>query len=231
MSEHFDLDALIVYQSLTPKIRLGNFNDGGYVVCEAETYDCFLSGGVATNTSFEEALLDKYPELSCRTYDGTIDCLPNPRDRMSFDKRNISSLESEHTTNLHALLTEHLNVFVKMDVEGSEYEWIAALSDEMLSHIRQLVVEIHWPFEPEKWSVLTRLAKSHWLIHLHPNNCAGVSHVNGVDVPDVFECTYLHKSVGILRRSRDSIPTYIDQQNHPGIPDILLRGHPYSATE
>ena len=50
------MEHLRVYQSPYPKIRLGNNNDGGYVICDlSANYDVFLSGGIGNNISFEEA--------------------------------------------------------------------------------------------------------------------------------------------------------------------------------
>lgn len=41
------MEHLRVYQSPYPKIRLGNNNDGGYIICDlSANYDVCLSGGI-----------------------------------------------------------------------------------------------------------------------------------------------------------------------------------------
>ena len=59
---------------------------------------------------------------------------------------------------------------IKMDIEGAEFAWLDSLNDYQLQRIRQIVIEIHSPFDKKKWKLLNRLAESHWLVHFHPNN-------------------------------------------------------------
>ena len=71
-----DLYDLIVH-SLTMyhsdnKLRLGNDNDGGYVIVEMDGYDYLLSGGVGGDIGFEKAFTDKY-DIKCSAFDGTDD--------------------------------------------------------------------------------------------------------------------------------------------------------------
>ena len=144
-----------------------------------------------------------------------------------FTKKTYGAKESDTETNLHNFLNTHKDIFVKLDIEGSEFSWINSLSDLQLQNIKQLVIEMHHPFN--NWHVLSRLAQSHWLVHLHGNNCVNTTLVNNVVVPNVFECTYIRKSdldktpeLNVLR-----IPTKIDQKNNPDKPDIELKDYPY----
>ena len=52
------------------------------------------------------------------------------------------------------------NTLVKIDIEGSEYDLFATIPDNLLCKIKQLVIEIHHPFQPYKWSLLERLTKN-----------------------------------------------------------------------
>ena len=65
---------LRVYKSEFPKERIGKKNDGGYVICNIPDikYDVLISGGIENDTSFEDEFLNKYSDIECYAYDGTI---------------------------------------------------------------------------------------------------------------------------------------------------------------
>ena len=106
------LDYLIVYESNNEKIRVGSENDGGYVIAEnIGEYDCMISCGIANDVNFEKAMLNKYQDLVCYCYDGTIDTLPENHDRLVFFKKNISYFDSDKTTNLIELIKKYDNIF------------------------------------------------------------------------------------------------------------------------
>jgi len=49
------MESLVVFKSEFNKIRIGKCNDGGYIIADLpNNYDCFISCGVADDTSFEE---------------------------------------------------------------------------------------------------------------------------------------------------------------------------------
>jgi hypothetical protein len=226
------LEALRVYSPPYEKIRVGKDNDGGYIVCAVPEYDCFLSGGIGDDTSFEEHLLKLHPSLTCHAYDGTVDELPRPHPRITFHKQNISALESEAEANLHSLLDRYEHVLVKMDIEGSEYGWLESLSDAQLAAIRQMVIEFHEPFADDRVEILARLGEAYCLVHLHPNNYLGTQEIDGVPVPALFEATYLRRSEFGGQQplpSTEPIPSALDQKNVPENPDIALSGYPYTV--
>jgi hypothetical protein len=232
---HDLLDTLRVYTAPGKKVRLGKDNDGGYILCALDGYDCFLSGGIRHDVSFEVDVLQRHPDLVCHAFDRTIELLPTPHPRIVFERRNIGAVESSEKTNLHSFLDNNENVLVKMDIEGSEYKWLASLSDEQLAAIRQLVIEFHRPPRRILWSrrnqVLSRLGRAHCLVHLHPNNVRTTYEVDGVLVPLIFEATYVRRSefAAAPRLSSDPIPGTLDQPNLRDRPDIHLSGYPYTV--
>lgn len=137
-----------------------------------------------------------------------------------------------NVSHLHTFFEKNNDIMVKMDIEGGEFSWINSLTDEQLQKIQQIVIEFHEPFTQEKWRTLSRLSRTHWLIHFHPNNCSiGKNHfVDGVYVPDVFECTYIRKKSiekTSLPRSVEPIPGPLDQKNTPKN-DIVISTFPYN---
>jgi hypothetical protein len=228
-SHHALVRALTVFAPERPKVRVGSAGDGGYVIVDGGSYDCFISGGIANDVSFEAQFLQMHPSLTCEAFDGSVEGLPWKLDRAVFHRKWISGREAAGETNLRDLLSRCRNAFVKIDVEGSEYAWLASLSGDDLGQISQLVIEFHDPFTEERWDTLARLAESHWLVHVHGNNFGGTKQIGDVTVPAVLECTYLRKEGRCLERSRVSVPGPEDQPNAAGRPDIVLRGEPYEA--
>jgi hypothetical protein len=114
---------------------------------------------------------------------------------------------------------------MKLDIEGGEIALFKSLSDDDLKKIKQLVIEFH---DPQLVEIQTRLAKTHWLVHFHPNNVCQTIKVGDVIVPHVYECTYIRKKAGeCLSLNKDTIPTKIDQPNIACNQEIRLNGYPY----
>jgi len=231
------LDYLIVYKSNHPKVRVGSSNDGGYIIADNLEYDFCISCGIANDINFEKHFSKKYPNVDIIAFDGTISRLPENHSKIQFVKKNISAFESETTTNLHYLLDNHQDVFLKMDIEGYEFRWLNSLSTDQLKKIKQLVVEIHYPFNvskydaplsiQEKTDVLKKLAQTHTLIHLHGNNCCGIIKYDNSLLPNVFECTYVRKDMqDTSEYNEDPIPSYLDRPNISG-PDIHFNDYPF----
>ena len=208
---------LTVYKSPFSKIRLGKDNDGGYIIADVPNvnYKTFLAGGIANDVSFEEHFIQKYSNVKCFAFDGTIDALPNVRRDITFIKKNIGFENNEHVTNIHDIIDVNESIFVKMDIEGGEIPWIKSLNGEQMNKFEQIVMEFHFPFSYNEIDVFDKINNSHYLIHFHGNNCCGVRIHNGVCIPNVFECTYLHKKyfTNIPDLNTDVIPSVIDMKN------------------
>lgn len=238
-----DLDFLKVYDTEHEKIRLGGAGDGGYVIADGLSYDLLVGAGVGSDISFEEAFVKKY-NTRCILFDGTITQLP-PHDipDVEFVGKNVSAHENDKTTNLLEYIRGAPSVFLKMDIETFEYEWIRSLTDAQLRRFSQIVIEFHYPFSKadylwnllgnpvystieEKMDCLRRLAATHHLIHVHPNNCGGVTKLNEgeIDVPNIMECTYLRKDLCTRAvHTQSPIPhPKLDARNSFSYPDFRL---------
>jgi hypothetical protein len=241
-----NLDFLLFYNTEHPKKRLGSSNDGGYVIGENLQYDILISCGIATDITFEDIFTSTY-NINCLAFDGTIDKLPHDNNsKIKFIKKNIGTDENDKVTNLKNVLIDYNNIFLKMDIESYEFKWLEILTDAELQKFSQIVIEFHFPFSTyssnginwldedicidRKITCLKRLADSHYLIHLHGNNCCGSRLFNGIIIPNVFECTYIRKNLcHELSRNQKSIPdSDLDSVNVKGKPDIFLSGYPYT---
>jgi hypothetical protein len=214
-----DPQVLTVYKSPFIKSRLGKDNDGGYIIAEIPNikYSLFLSGGIENDISFEEDFIIKYPNVKTFAFDGTIKYLPKRNPNIVFVKKNIGFETNMKFTNLHNIINANESIFIKMDIEGAEIPWINSLNDEQLNKFEQIVIEFHFPFSNKEVSVFDKINKNHYLIHFHGNNSCGVRNHKDVIIPNVFECTYLHKKyfVGVPELNTDLIPGNLDMKNTP----------------
>jgi hypothetical protein len=224
--EHY----LTIYESPYTKCRLGSLNDGGYVTCELPgTYDRFISCGIGTDLNFENEFLNKYKNVPCTAFDGTISQIPHTEHAIQYVAHNVYA----HT--LDEYIHPYSNAFVKMDIEGHEFGVLPALD---LSKVKQLVVEIHTPNDiqlhpsyftglvvtnEDMENMLRYIQNTHTLVHLHGNNGCGMHLNKGVLLPDVFECTFIRNEF-ILNKNKNTedVPTVYDSPNCADRCDISL---------
>jgi len=267
------LEALTIYQCPFPKKRIGKPNDGGYVIVDLPSipnstlnattsitsgYDAFISGGISNDISFEDALLDNYPDLkSCLAFDGTVSSIPRARNasKIKFIKKNLGAINNANITNLEEYIRPHINIFMKIDIEGHEYALFNSIIENgLMGKIKQLVLEVHTPADIRKhpnyfkglesfsdsntlFKFLEAIRKTHTIMHLHANNgCA--THIQNtiqygeVIVPNVFEITLVRNDIleGIdytWPLNTTPIPSPLDMPNLPDREDIKLDYPPF----
>jgi hypothetical protein len=225
-----DPSVLTVYTCPFPKKRLGRDYDGGYIIADIPDakYSMLLAGGIHYDISFEEDFVKMF-NVRCVAFDGTVNGLPNKNNTIEFVKKNIGYENSDSVTNLHDLIAENDNIFVKMDIEGGEIPWIQSLDDHQLNKFDQIVMEFHTPFSENEVVVFNKINKNHVLVHFHANNCCGTIKHKGVVIPNIFECTYLHKKffTSPLELNKDTIPSDIDMRNVVKNDEIYINHHPF----
>jgi len=223
---------LTVYKCPFPKKRIGNpMGDGGYIISDIPDvqYSIFISAGIAGDITFEEDLC-KYYQMKCIAFDGTPCCSIKSTESVEIVAKNIGGTNDCMNTDLKDLSHQHENIFIKMDIEGGELPWVRCLTDEQLNRFSQIVMEFHFPFSDEDKVVFEKLNKNHVLVHFHGNNCpAGVIRFKGIIIPNVFECTYIHKkfvNFNTLELNDEVIPGKLDRSNIGGI-DIHIDYPPF----
>ena len=221
------IDSLALYEPIFNKIRLGKDYDGGYIICDLlnVNYDCLISAGIDNDISFEESFCDKY-NIPCYAYDGTIDNIEIKNKNIKFIKKNIGEKNTEKTTNLHEIININKSIFLKMDIEGAEFDWIESLSLEQLQNISQIVIEFHHDFNS---NVFNKLNSIFYLVHFHGNNFCGYKFIDNVAVPNVFECTYINKKY-ITKQPKlntKTLPIEIDMKNIKELVDHYIDYPPF----
>lgn len=227
------LEVFRTYDCDIPRIRMGENSDGGYIFHTGFEYDLLLSGGINESIIFEDDFVGMY-EVPCIAHDHTILQLPKHKNThlMHFDRRMISGKNSALSTNLTDHLRLDQRVFVKMDIESSEWDWLESLEDEHIQRIDQMVIELHLTMGVNnekhhkfynRMRTLQRLNHSHMLTHVHNNNWAPQCFLlEYVEIPIVIECTYLHKRCltdRLVIFNMRVFPTELDCVNNPECED------------
>jgi hypothetical protein len=224
-------DVFTCYNSPLEKRRIGHDNDGGYIIAMIPNinYDLMISAGLYQMPVFEERFSQLYPKTPCNLYDGNINGIQTLNFNLLFHKQHVGFLENKFYTNLHKSLEINKKVFIKLDINGEEINWINSLSKTHLDHIAQIVIQYHNPFYHIEHYVIDKLNESHALIHIHPNNKYGARHYWGRVVPNVLECTYVNKKYlpEDLDLNTNPIPSPIDKPNDPDIDEIELFHPPF----
>ena len=228
-----NLELLQVY-NFDRKCRLGSLRDGGYVIAELDgDYDCYISAGVSYEESFSRDFLDKYNINTSYGFDGTIEKYPSKyTDKVKFIKKNISTFTDQNNTDLSYLTDIYNHIFLKMDIEGNEYQWLLHVDETQLNKFKQIVIEFHGITNDgfnceyaDKVKCLKKLSITHYIIHAHGNIFGDV--VNGI--PDVIELTYVNKNyfTSVPELNVQSLPTKdLDFPNY-GSKDVNLNFYPF----
>ena len=312
-------DFFQVYDS-NNKLRIGSTYDGGYIIIDKLCdYDVLLSCGIANDDTFEHYFVNKYNK-ECFAFDGTVNNIPHQHKKIIFMKKNIGI--TNDTTDMKYLIKNYDNIFLKMDIEGSEYDWINNLSDIEINKFKQICIEFHLEHEcannislNNKLNAIKKLTISHYCVHFHGNNWrsttligekiinigasvtnkkiidldkeystdtkvvfdyksqfpinfsyifdknsliitrtdqdSGWDHdykcvIDGIQIPKVFECTYIHKSlVKELKLNTKNIPDILYDRPNTGnwrpptedfennrkakviVPDIYINTYPF----
>ncbi len=238
----FDFHVLTAYNIPQQLIRIGPKTDGGYVIVDNIKYDYFISCGIANDITFEIAFLDKYPNLKCIAFDNTINTFPVHNHNIEWIRKNIDNINSSNLSNLKTYIQDYNNIFLKMDIEGSEFNWIDSMTTEDLNKFSQIIMEVHWPFDKYRYNMLKKLTNTHYIVHVHGNNyCdrdipkylpSGRSYdgtetityngINTIKLPEVFEITCIRKNLfsSSLEKVNKKYPTELDFPNNPNAKDI-----------
>ncbi|MBO6178665.1 MAG: FkbM family methyltransferase [Selenomonadaceae bacterium] len=183
-----------------PYIRIGKKNDGGYVMLDDFTSGSLAySFGINNDVSWDNEMAERGYDIYM--YDHTITSLPYERKEFHFYKQGISG-NNERTS--HFATLEHMikknghrnmmNMIMKMDVEGYEWEIFKQVGQETLSQFEQIVVELHSVFDYKRRDeilfVLNKLNQTHQVVHVHGNNYSNVLWCDKTPYPDTLEVTY-----------------------------------------
>ena len=230
-------------------VRLGSLNDGGYLVGEnsLKNAETLISFGIEDNWQFEKDfqitnmnskvkcfddksilkylvkkfiielfLLPYYRRLNFIKYFKNIINFLKIRKKIDFIQKKISY---DDLKNIFIFIKKD-NIFLKIDIEGSEYRILEEIIENQ-SRIIGLVIEFH-DFDYHKNIIYDFCKKLNLsLIHIHPNNFSPKDK-NGD--PLVIELTF-ERNPRIVDDNL-VLPHELDMKNNPLESDIELTFKP-----
>jgi hypothetical protein len=239
------LEKIFRPSSAYPMVRLGKNNDGGYLVgtkslAESKTLITF---GIKNDWSFESDFIKANNNIKVICFDNQLDfkfllklilrqlfliffnrnfslLIFHIKNLLSFFKfKKRATLVKKHITygDVLRITNEYNNVFFKIDIDGSEYRIFEELL-QVKDKINGLVIELH-DIDLHKQRIINFASKLGLdLIHIHPNNFAGVD--NDGD-PIVIEVTFEKNSNPLSEIN--SLPHNLDMPNNPFADDINIK--------
>ena len=118
---------------------------------------------------------------------------------VKFSSQYIGS--GKNQISLQSIITSNQKVFLKMDIEGNEYNWLLNTSENDLLSFKQIVMEFHgindnsWGASyQQKFECFKKLSNTHYLIHIHGNNCGHLFKYEDFTFPVTPEITLVNKN-------------------------------------
>lgn len=217
------------------KSRIGNKNDGGYVmIAPRQEEKIAYSFGVSNESPWDLEMATQ--GLKVYQYDGTIESPPDKHPNLFFHRNNISapSNSTPYTKNITQIFNElgHGNekdIILQIDIEGAEWSFFEEIEEEDISKFSQIIIEWHGlsPTEPEfqrRLDILRKVARTHTPIHVHVNNYGF-----GNNIPkgmlfygDAFEVSYVRSCGFQFKPSTEFYPTQLDTPCNTKWPDVPI---------
>jgi hypothetical protein len=218
-------------------IRIGADTDGGYLIPDIlNQIEFVFSPGVGETTSFEDNLGDF--KIKSFLADGTV----NYNGNHDFIKKNLNCFNDENNITLETWVNEKVKdksndkLLLQMDIEGSEIEVLYQTDTNLLARFKCIVIEFHHfnkiidKLGLKIYSnIFDKILKTHFIVHIHPNNNSNISIINNNKIPALLEITFINKKITRhIKKISNNLPHELDKdcvQNKPHIkcPEIFYK--------
>lgn len=217
-----------------PLIRLGSAGDGGYLAPDdLEGIAVSVSPGVSTEVGFDLEMARRGIEVYMA--DASVAGPPVENPRFHFSAKFLDVFEDENNIRLDTLCSSipdrHSgDRILQMDIEGAEYRVLLDASEEVLSDFRIMIIEFHhldrmfahFPLTLIR-ATFQKLLRSHYIVHIHPNNVCPPRRRGEIAIPPVAEFTFYRKDRAQLEHgTRLEFPHELDNDNLPENPGYAL---------
>jgi hypothetical protein len=237
------MKSLAVYNVDSPKLRLGNEHDGGYILNELILANTkrLISVGIGGEDAFELQWAEQYPERYIEAYDGTYPCnnlchkFPDRINKNIFYVHNNVGFK-EKDIPINIIADSKQDVLLKVDTEGAEYTIFDNFYPD--SNLTGLILEVHDLQVPENRNKLVKLIQNNFknmvLFHVHGNSWGGTFDLNLIpdsnnsiivkNFPHVLELSFISKHlVQNISLDTNKFPIIgLDTSNRPDTQDVDL---------
>jgi len=216
------------------KIRLGNANDGGYICLDSfENMTSAVSLGISDDVSWD---LDVAAHgVKIYQYDHTVEGPPVQHPQFNFHKIKVATQDAPQAATLDSIVSKnHITApgssFLKMDIEGDEWDVFLSTSDETLDKFSQIVCELHNlnlivsdDFFRKVIQTLKKLTQKFEVTHIHGNNYAPLLIATGSHtIPQVIEVSFANRKLFSFSESRERLPGPLDAPCNPACIDYEI---------
>ena len=114
-----------------------------YVVANKSDYDCYVLAGIEENELFSKLIMSNMNIPFGIAFDSNVNKISQhfPEEIRIINKR-VSFLNDEQHENLSEM-GDKKDVFLKMNIFGTEYLWVLSLSKESLFRFKQMIIVFH----------------------------------------------------------------------------------------
>ena len=211
--------------------RFGGANDTGFLMCKnlLEGFDTAYSYGIVGNDDWGCDISTRY-RVPVHQYD----CMNPPRPACKdanfvFHAECLGDRRAQADSRTFDTLASHLSasggtrVIVKIDVEGAEWDSLAATPDAVLDRIEQMPMELHGVDERRFLNIVRRLKTRFHLVNLHFNNFS--CHGDYAPMPAwAYQVLWVNKRVGVLDADAPvpAPPSPLNAPDAPKLPDCQV---------
>lgn len=208
--------------------RFGNASgDGGYLIAGSEpACDVLLSYGILDDVSFELDYVRRFLGARVHLFDHTIERLPSEHPSFVFHREGLGPRKTFELGTIQDHVDRYSDsgqtIFLKIDVEGAEYDSLLAANPGVFEKVQQIAIELHsvcWPND-DVVRLLRRLTSDFYVIHIHGNNSGGMTVTEIGNIPAVLEVTLLRKTGKRVISAVKTLPHRFDRPNDPSVDEI-----------
>lgn len=214
-------------------VRVGGDTDGGYVMADDFAASGAISVGVGPDVSWDQDIAAR--GITVALFDPTIRKMPAPVQNSRFFKVGIGGNDAPIGYNPLPQLVRMAGfgaddeLILKVDVEGAEWDSLAALTADDLRRYRQMAFELHGlsalndPVQADRvLGALRLLATHHVPIHAHANNYDDLVRFDDNWFPNAIEVSYLRKDLIVDPMPASTVSSPLDRPCDPRTADIPL---------
>jgi hypothetical protein len=215
------------------KKRVGSPGDGGYVqIDDLAGISHAFSFGVRDDDAWALAMAEA--GVPVEQFDHSVESAPSSHNLLRFHRKMITPKPGPDAATLSDLVAEYSksdrpDLFLKMDIEGCEWEVLDATPDALLAKHTQIVCEFHdlsqlltSHFYIRARRVFEKLHRHFAVTHVHANNCMPYHLLAEIPLPDVLEISFASRARYRFEPSDETFPTLLDAPCAPERLDYVL---------